>query len=307
MSTNPENSQPAAQISRRQIVLGGAGLAGLATTFAANQVQANTQTPPDPSTGPANPEGKFANKVVLITGATSGIGEGTAYAFAREGAKIFFCGRREALGAQVEAQIREFGGEGAYRRADVRREENVKAFVDACIQQYGRIDIAFNNAGIVNPTFVKLHEQTTADFLDSLNTNALGTFLSMKYEIPYMLQQGGGVIINTASVSSHKGFTELSPYSASKHALLSLTRVAALEYARDNIRISSISPGGVDTPMLRYARAQRGVSFEAGSQGIPIGRTNTVEEMARAVMFLASDEATAFHGSLVDVTGGMLD
>lgn len=130
--------------------------------------------------------------------------------------------------------------------------------------------------------------------------------LSMKYEIPYMLKQGGGVIVNTASVSS-RAFSELSPYSASKHAVASLTKVAALEYARNNIRVSSISPGGVDTPMLRYARAKRGVSFEEGSKGIPIGRTNTVEEMARAVMFLASDEATAFHGSLVDVTGGMLD
>ena len=209
------------------------------------------------------------------------------------------------MGKQVETKIKGFGGEATYMPADVRKEEDVKAFVDGCVQKYRRIDIAFNNAGIVNPNFVKIHEQKTEDFLDSINTNALGIFLSMKYEIPVMLQ-GGGVIINTASVSSHRAFTELSPYSASKHAVASLTKVAALEYARNNIRVSSISPGGVDTPMLRYARAKRGVSFEEGSKGIPIGRTNTVEEMARAVMFLASDEATAFHGSLVDVTGGML-
>lgn len=110
-----------------------------------------------------------------------------------------------------------------------------------------------------------------------------------------------------ASVSGYKGFSEIGPYSVSKHAVLGLTKVAALEYAKDNIRITSISPGGVDTPMLRYAREARGLTFEEGSKAIPIGRTNTVEEMARAVMFLSSDDATAFHGSLVDVTSGMLD
>lgn len=296
------------QVSRRRMMIyGGAGLAGIAATTVAGRVDANTQQAVAPATGSANPNGRFAGKVVLITGATSGIGEGTAYAFAREGAKVFFCGRRENLGKQVEAKIKGFSGEATYMQADVRREEDVKAFIDSCVQKYSRIDVAFNNAGIVNPNFVKIHEQKTEDFIDCMNTNALGTFLSMKYEIPYMLKQGGGVIVNTASVSSHRAFTELSPYSASKHALASLTKVAALEYARNNIRVCSISPGGVDTPMLRDARAKRGVSFEEGSKGIPIGRTNTVEEMARAVMFLASDEASAFHGSLVDVTGGMLD
>ena len=192
-------------------------------------------------------------------------------------------------------------------QADVRQEANVKAFMDACVQQYGRIDIAFNNAGIVNPKIAKLHEQPTEDFLDSMNTNALGTFLSIKYEVPYMLKQGSGVIVNTASVSGHRGFSEIGPYSTSKHAVIGLTKIAALEYAKNNIRVTSISPGGVDTPMLRRVREQRGVSFEEGSKAIPIGRTNTVEEMARTVMFLSSDDATAFHGSIVDVTGGMLD
>lgn len=300
------HSKKLKQLTRRRLIQGSVGLAGVGSAIvAATKAQANTQKPVAPASGRADTNGRFKDKVVLITGATSGIGEGTAYAFAKEGAKVFFCGRRENLGKQVETKIKGFGGEATYMQADVRKEENVKAFVDGCVQKYGRIDIAFNNAGIVNPNFVKIHEQKTEDFLDSINTNALGTFLSLKYEIPVMLQ-GGGVIINTASVSSHRAFTELSPYSASKHAVASLTKVAALEYARNNIRVSSISPGGVDTPMLRYARAKRGVSFEEGSKGIPIGRTNTVEEMARAVMFLASDEATAFHGSLVDVTGGML-
>ena len=293
-------------LSRRGMIIGGAGVAGVAATSLAGRVQANTQKPPEPK-ATTDRNGKFVGKVVLITGATSGIGEGTAYAFAKEGAKVFFCGRRENLGKQVEEKIKGNGGEATYMRADVRKEEDVKGFINGCVQKYGRIDIAFNNAGVVNREFVKIHEQTTEDFLNCMHTNALGIFLAMKYEIPYMLKQGGGIIVNTTSVSSHRGFSELSPYSASKHAVASLTKVAALEYAHNNIRVSSISPGGVDTPMLRYARAKRGVSFEEGSKGIPIGRTNTVEEMARAVMFLASDEATAFHGSLVDVTGGMLD
>ena len=292
-------------INRRKAI--GAGVVGLAAATISNSAIANTQKPPAPASSKANSNGRFQGKVVLITGATSGIGEGTAYAFAKEGAKVFFCGRRENLGKQVEAKIKSFGGEATYMQADVRKEADVKALIDACVTKYGRIDIAFNNAGIVNPKIAKLHEQPTEDFLDSMNTNALGTFLSIKYEIPQMLKQGGGVIVNTASISGHRGFTEIGPYSTSKHAVIGLTKIAALEYARNNIRVTSISPGGVDTPMLRRVRKQRGVSFEQGSQGIPIGRTNTVEEMARTVMFLSSDEATAFHGSVIDVTGGMLD
>lgn len=304
--TNHKDKRSTKGVSRRRILIGGASVASVAATFVAGRASANTQKPPAPATSLAT-NGKFADKVVLITGATSGIGEGTAYAFAREGAKVFFCGRRENLGKQVEAKIKGFGGEATYMLADVRKEEDVKAFVDTCVKKYGRIDIAFNNAGIVNPKLVKLHEQPTEDFLDAIATNALGVFLAMKYEIPYMLRQGGGAIVNTASISGHRGFTEIGPYSVSKHAALGLTKVAAMEYAKDNIRICSISPGGVDTPMLRRVREQRGMSFEEGSQAIPIGRTNTVEEMARAVMFLVSDEASAFHGSLVDVTSGMLD
>jgi NAD(P)-dependent dehydrogenase (short-subunit alcohol dehydrogenase family) len=292
---------------RRQVLrMGAVGAAGLASAIASGRAFANTQKPPTPETT-THPKGKFSGKVVLITGATSGIGEGTAYAFAREGAKVFFCGRRENLGRQVEAKIKDFGGQATYMRADVRQEAEVKALVEACVSQYGKLDIAFNNAGILNPKFARLHEQPTADFFDTLNTNAIGVFFSLKYEISQMLKQKSGCIINNASVSGHKGFSEIGPYSVSKHAIIGLTKVAALEYAKDNIRITSISPGGVDTPMLRSARAARGISFEEGSKFIPIQRTNTVEEMARAVMFLSSDDATAFHGSLVDVTSGMLD
>lgn len=280
--------------------------AAAAGTALAVSASANTRTPPSPREGRADPDGRFAGKVVLITGATSGIGEGTATAFAMEGAKVFFNGRRAELGRAVEAAIRARGGEASYLRSDVREESQVKALVDACVERYGRIDIAFNNAGIVNRTLARLNDAPSEEFMDVMQTNVFGTFFSLKHELPVMLRQGAGVIINTASVSSHKGFAEIGPYSVSKHGVLGLTKVAALEFARNNIRIMSISPGGVDTPMLRAVRAQRGMSFEEGSRFIPIQRTNTVEEMARTVMFLASDEASAFHGSLVDVTSGML-
>ncbi len=211
--------------TRRQILtVGAAGLAGAA--IAATQVQANTQHPVAPK-ATTNPNGRFANKVVLITGATSGIGEGSARAFAKEGAIVHFCGRREQLGNKVAQEITAQGGRASYQRADVRSEQDVKAFVDTCVQKYGRIDIAFNNAGVLNPKFVRLHEQPTTDFLNVLHTNALGEFFSLKYEIPQMLKQGGGCIVNMASVSGYRGFSEIGPYSVSKHAVLGLTKVAA--------------------------------------------------------------------------------
>ncbi len=145
------------------------------------------QRPPEPEAGRAKAtDGRFAGKVVLITGATSGIGEGTAQAFAHEGAKVYFCGRRENLGVAVENGIRDAGGEATYRRADVRREEEVRTLVEGCVSTYGRLDIAFNNAGIVNSRLVRLHEQSADDFLDVLHTNTLGEFLCLKYELPVM-------------------------------------------------------------------------------------------------------------------------
>ncbi|KAM3109782.1 SDR family NAD(P)-dependent oxidoreductase [Phormidesmis sp. 146-33] len=300
------------KLNRRLLLQGGIGIAGVTTAAVAGYAQANSQPTGERNeeiaqTAPQdNQKRQFANQVVLITGATSGIGEAAARSFAQQGAIVHFCGRRENLGKQVADSINSKGGRATYQRADVQNEAEVKAFIDDCVRRYGRIDVAFNNAGIVNPKFVKLHEQPTKDYIETMNINALGVFLSMKYEIPQMLKQGRGVIINNASVSGHKGYTEIAPYNASKHAVISLTRVAALEYARNNIRVCSISPGGVDTPMLRYAFAQRKVAFEEGEKTLPIGRANTSEEMAETVLFLASPQGSAFHGSAVDVTCGLL-
>ena len=293
------------EVSRRQILASGAiGVAGFATAISAQTAQANTQNPPEPQ-ATVNPNGRFASKVVLITGATSGIGEATARAFAAEGATVHFCGRREALGERVAQSIRDAGGNATYQRADVRVEDEVQAFTQRCVEQYGRIDIAFNNAGIESSPS-SIADRPLEDWMDVMMTNATGVFLSMKHEIPYMLRQGGGVIVNNASVSSHVGFATIAPYSASKHAVLSLTKVAALEYADRNIRVNSIAPGAVDTPMLRRALAAWNTDFETVSQDYPIQRIVMPEEIARSVMFLCSDDASCITGMDLDATGGYL-
>jgi len=302
-------------LDRRAVLRAGAAT-GLVATLAAATISAtaqpaqgtpaNTQSPPPPSEGPANPNGRFGGKVVLITGATSGIGKTTAHAFAREGARVYFCGRRQELGRANEAEIRAFGGEATYLRADVRVPEQVQAFVDGCVETYGRIDVAFNNAGIETPTAAPLADQSLADWQDVLTTNATGCFLSMKAEIPHLLNQGGGVIVNTGSVSSHVGYATISPYNASKHAIWSLTRCAALEYAAQNIRVNMVSPGACDTPMLDRALQDFGVTKEEVAETISIGRITTPEEIARIVLFLSSDDASTLSGMDVDATAGML-
>jgi len=243
------------------------------------------------------------------------MGEATARAFAREGAIVHFCGRREALGTQVQESIRKTGGQATYQRADVRVENDVKAFVDACLQRYGRIDIAFNNAGIETPNSAPIADQSLEDLMNVMTTNAIGVFLSMKYEILHMLRNEPwgtfgtrGVIINNASVSGHVGFANIALYSASKHAVIGLTKCAALEYGLQGIRINSISPGGVDTPMRRRAYEKQGVPAEQPLPPPPniVRRVNTPEEMARMVMFLSSDDASSVLGTDIDVTSGML-
>ncbi|MEH2325219.1 MAG: SDR family oxidoreductase [Nostoc sp.] len=292
-------------INRRRLILGGGTIAGM-TAFATvtPKAQANTQQPLV-STIETSSNGRFADKILLITGATSGIGEATARAFAKERAIVHFCGRREALGEQVAQSIRSTGGQTTYQRADVRNEQDMRSLVETCVAKYGRIDIAFNNAGIESKPLT-VAEQSLEGWMNVMTTNATGTFLSMKYEIPVMLKQGNGVIINNASVSGHVGFATIAPYSASKHAIMSLTKVAALEYANKNIRINSISPGAVDTPMLRRALAAWKTDFETVAQEYPIKRIVQVDEIAKTVLWLSSADPTCIIGTDIDVTGGYL-
>ncbi len=290
-------------ISRRKAL--GAGVVGLAAATISNSAIANTQKPPAPASGKADANGRFKDKVLLITGATSGIGEATAKAFAREGAKVAFNGRRAQLGQKIEAEIRAFGGEATYIQSDVRDPEQVESFVNATVKKYDRLDIAFNNAGIFM-TPAEIQNLDIKNFDDVLQTNTYGVFYSMKYEIPIMRRQGGGVIINMASVSGHVGFPMLGMYMASKHGIIALTKAAALENADKNIRVVSISPLAVDTPQLRESLAFFKVTPQQAAANNPNKRINTTAEMARAVMFLASDDATSLSGMDLDVTGGWL-
>src|ERR1700734_2770883 len=190
-----------------------------------------------PASSSATAKRRFDNKVVIVTGATSGIGRTAAIAFAAEGGKVGFCGRRENLGHDVEQEIRSKGGEATYIRADVRVEAEVKAFVDQVAARYGRLDVAFNNAGV---TLEKpLHEYSSQEGDDVVSTNLRGVFLAMKYEIPHMLAGGGGNIVVTSSSNALATTERRSAYTASKRGLVGLIQSAAFDYAAKGIRVNA--------------------------------------------------------------------
>jgi NAD(P)-dependent dehydrogenase (short-subunit alcohol dehydrogenase family) len=240
------------------------------------------------------------NKVALVTGATSGIGKAAALALGAAGAKVVFSGRREQEGEATAALIRDVGAECLFIRSDVSSEENIKALMQKTIETYGRLDCAFNNAGIESPT-TPLHEQSIEDFDKLMAINVRGLFLCMKYEIQQMLSQGNGVIVNNSSMGGLIAFPGLSPYIASKHAVMGLTRSAALDYAKQGIRINAVNPGIIATEMID--RLSNGSSNNL-VPNIPMGRLGQAEEIAQAVVFLCSDAASYITGQPLVIDGG---
>src|SRR5437868_525939 len=206
----------------------------------------------------------FEGKVALVTGGTSGIGKATAIAFARAGAKVVLSGRREKEGAQVVAEIKKLGGQAAFVRADVAKNADVKAMVDFTVDKFGRLDIAFNNAGVEwkGP----LDQATEAEYRRIFDINVWGVLNSMRHEIPVMLKNGGGAIVNTSSVAGHVGLAQVSVYSASKHAVEGLTNSVALEFANQKIRINANGPGVFGPP--RDPDAAVAVLREAVAAGV---------------------------------------
>ena len=254
---------------------------------------------------PANAAGRFADKVVLITGATSGIGRATAEAFGSEGAKVVFCGRREALGEEVAAGIRKAGGAAKYIRADVTVPADITALVQATVKEFGRIDIAHNNAGIEG-RFAFIEQMTLDRWDEVINTNLRGVLLAMQAEIAQMRKQGGGAIINTASVNGYLGSAAASPYVASKHGVLGLTKCAALEGAASKIRVNAVCPGPIDTPMMARVLGGDPANKQRMESRVPERRLGKPDEIARTVMWLASDEAAYVTGTAITVDGGMM-
>jgi NAD(P)-dependent dehydrogenase (short-subunit alcohol dehydrogenase family) len=246
---------------------------------------------------------EFQNKVAIVTGGTSGIGRAAAVAFAREGAKVVVAGRRTAEGEETVRLLREQGGEGFFVTADVSQAAQVEDLVQQTVQNYGRLDLGFNNAGIEHePTpFLEQSEET---FDRVMGINVKGVWLSMKYEIPAMLQTGGGSIVNTSSIAGVIGMAGVEIYAASKHAVIGLTKSAALEFGKQGIRFNAILPAAVDTDMFQRFASEK-PEFRAQMTAMhPIGRIGTPEEMAGAAIWLSSSQSSFVTGHSLLVDGG---
>jgi len=243
-------------------------------------------------------------QVVLITGALTGIGRATAFAFAASGAKLVVSGRREVEGEALAAELKAAGSEAIFVRADVRLEAEVRALVATTIAVFGRLDVAVNNAG-TEGAGGPIAEASEEVYNATFDTNVKGVLLSMKYQLPPMLAQGAGSIINLSSLAGHFGFAGAAIYSASKHAVEGLTRCAALEAAPMGVRVNAVAPGPIQTDMLDRFTG-RNAEMKAGFiASVPARRSGTVDEVASTIVYLASPGAAFITGQIVTMDGGL--
>jgi NAD(P)-dependent dehydrogenase (short-subunit alcohol dehydrogenase family) len=246
---------------------------------------------------------QLQGKVALITGGTSGIGRATALAFAAEGAKVVITGRREKEGQEVVDEITRTDGEAIFIKTDVSKAEDVQAMVEKTVETFGRLDYAFNNAG-VEQEIKPITEQTEEEFDFVTNINVKGVWLSMKHEIPEMLKNGGGAIVNMSSVGGLIAAPGMDIYVASKHAVIGLTKSVALTYAKKNIRANAVSPGAIATEMFERLETANPAAGAAIKAAHPLGRAGTPEEVASTVLWLCSDSAAFVTGQTLAIDGG---
>ena len=248
---------------------------------------------------------RLKNKVALITGGTSGIGEATAILFGEEGAKVVITGRNEGRGRAVIGKIRERGSDAIFVSADVRRADQCRQAVNETLKAFGRLDILFNNAGVFYAhTALDCSEE---EWDEQIDINLKGSFLMSKYALPAMIRQGCGVIINNSSGWGIVGGDAAVAYCASKGGVVLMTKAMAIDHGRQGIRVNCICPGDVDTPMLPEDARLRGLKWEdylAGCNNRPMGRIGTAAEIAKAVLFLACDDSSFMTGTALVVDGG---
>src|SRR4030088_2307760 len=244
----------------------------------------------------------MSNPVVLITGALTGIGRAAAIAFAKKGAKVVISGRRDEAGKALVNELRALGSEAELSNADVRKEAEIRALVDKTVARFGRLDVAVNNAGTegqVGP----ITDQTAESFAATFDTNVLGVILSMKHKMRVMQGQGSGSIVNISSTYGHEGAAGAAVYVGSKHAVEGITKSVALEIAKSGIRVNGVAPGPTDTGMLPRVTGTA-ENKAALVTGVPMGRLGLAEELANAIVFIASDEASYITGHVLNVDGG---
>lgn len=245
----------------------------------------------------------FTGKVAFVTGATSGIGRATALAFAKAGAAVTVADVSEEGNLETARLIEEAGGRVLAVRCDVSKSEDVKAALDRTIQTFGKLDFAFNNAGIEQPV-APVSEIEDEDFDRLVAINLRGMFLCLKHQVPLLLRNGGGAIVNTSSGAGVKGIAGQAAYAATKHAVIGMTKSAALDYAKDGIRINAVCPGIIDTPMMQRFTGGTPEGLARVIAQEPVGRMGKSEEIAAAVLYLCSDMAAFVIGHAMVVDGG---